>query len=558
MSLCKYQNEEIVPKFICRQKVEQDGYCLFHIDKPSLKAISNIPPVEMIKSKQLSDRFYNEILNYMASATDDAYRFIGFVFPYLDWRIPVFNKNVDFRYARFPQGVNFGNDIVFEGDAYFDNAEFNMGFFYSNLFKGSASFSNTIFYGLAGHLNSAIFEKDTNFYKTKFFCNWFSFSGTIFKEKAYFEKVEFRETDERLDALSEYEKNRSPSIIFSHVTFENYSSFSNCDFFINASFNGVKFKNAVDIFRTNFHQESDFTSAEINGESKIWESSFIKTSKFNNVKLSGDISFRGNENRCFKEDVYFQRLKLAKDTTFIFDKVNLSKASFTYTNLENLTFWDVDWFKNSNRKFFIPNRSQLYDEERFNSKDKLYERVADNYRQLVNNYEKKRDFETAEYFHIGEMEIRRKRHKHQSSLKITNKIWRWFRGGFNATGFYWLSSRYGTSYTQGISVLLILTLFIIPVFFLLAGFQTTKEIEPKKNIDFTLIPTSSTELASMSEFVSGYLDAVSYTLSIITFQKDRFFEPIDWLSQIVLYLAMFLLTTQSALTLLAIRRQFKR
>lgn len=53
-------------------------------------------------------------------------------------------------------------------------------------------------------------------------------------------------------------------------------------------------------------------------------------------------------------------------------------------------------------------------------------------------------------------------------------------------------------------------------------------------------------------------ESVSYSLSIITFQKERFYEPLGWEARFLLYLAVLVLTVQSALVLLAVRRQFKR
>lgn len=560
MNLCKYQNKEITPKYICRQKAEQNGVCFFHMDRPYLDLKANIPVEEAKRQTQESKEFYERILSYMSTITDDTYRFVGFIFPSIDWRKPIFDRNVDFRYAKFPQGISFGNDVVFNGTAIFDNAEFNGALFYTNVFKKYAYFQNTVFYGLGGHFNGANFEKDVYFNGAKFFNKFFTFSGSVFKEKAYFGSVKFDKPNEKINTL--IEKEQKPAIDFSHTTFEDFCEFSNCEFLIDALFNSSKFKKGFSIYKTNFHQEANFNNAEFSIETKIWASCFSQKSHFDSAKLSGEISFIGDKNRCFKKSVDFQRLKLSKDTILIFDKANLSRASFLYTNLENLTFWDVDWFKGQQKRFFMPNRPQLWDEERLDSSDELYERVADNYRQLVNNYEKKRDFKTAEYFHIGEMEIRRKKHKHNSSIGIKNKWWRWFRGGFNTTGFYWLSSRYGTSYTQGIFILLILTLLIIPIIFLLTGFQTSKEINSEfhRVIDFTLLPNSTNEFASIAQIWNGYLDAISYTFSIITFQKDRFYTPLDnsWWSQMALYLAMVLLTTQAALTLLAVRRQFKR
>ena len=69
------------------------------------------------------------------------------------------------------------------------------------------------------------------------------------------------------------------------------------------------------------------------------------------------------------------------------------------------------------------------------------------------NYERKRDYETAESFHIGEMEMRRKK-----------------RGRLNVYSFYRLLSNYGTSYWQGFNIL-VLMLLLFSGIFLLTGFK---------------------------------------------------------------------------------------
>ncbi|HEV8366905.1 MAG TPA: hypothetical protein VGQ39_03050 [Pyrinomonadaceae bacterium] len=53
-------------------------------------------------------------------------------------------------------------------------------------------------------------------------------------------------------------------------------------------------------------------------------------------------------------------------------------------------------------------------------------------------------------------------------------------------------------------------------------------------------------------------ESVLFTLSIITFQKERFYEPVGWQAKLCLYSAVLFLTAQAALVLLALRRRFKR
>ena len=90
---------------------------------------------------------------------------------------------------------------------------------------------------------------------------------------------------------------------------------------------------------------------------------------------------------------------MRKEAEITFDRVNLSNARFINTDLEKIIFRDVDW-KHPDSKW--KKRLILWDElcplEDDNEDGRDYEKIAENYRQLVINYEKKRDYDTAKFF----------------------------------------------------------------------------------------------------------------------------------------------------------------
>ena len=128
----------------------------------------------------------------------------------------------------------------------------------------------------------------------------------------------------------------------------------------------------------------------------------------------------------------------------------------------------------------------------------------------------------------------------------------------NSYSIYRALSQYGTSYWQALIVLggMILLLSWI---FLFTGFQLSKEYSASTNrvieYDFTL---DSTRWASLGDCISAYGKSVLFTLSIITFQRERFYEPANDPARFWLFIAVFVLTSQVAMVLLAVRRRFKR
>ena len=133
------------------------------------------------------------------------------------------------------------------------------------------------------------------------------------------------------------------------------------------------------------------------------------------------------------------------------------------------------------------------------------------------------------------------------------------KGWLNVYSFYRILSNYGTSYWHGFTVLVLMLLFFSGIF-LLTGFQPGKETSgiEQRLIEYNLWPDSKHESVSLRQWLPDYGKAILFTLSIITFQRERFYQPVGAWSQFCLFIAVFVLTSQAALVLLAIRRQFRR
>jgi hypothetical protein len=230
------------------------------------------------------------------------------------------------------------------------------------------------------------------------------FKNAIFSSQAYFDQVQFY--------------GEIPSVTIDGAV----------------SFAGATFKEDVVFGKCSFHRLANFRHI-----------SFIKSAKFLADEKPG----------CFKAEANFRDLPLSEKTIITFDRVNLEKASFLNTNVETIVFRDVQWFQLPAKSFFSPRRNAALYDEYLVDQDKYdpdkrdywrgqrsqnYERIAEVYRQLILNYKKKGDFISADEFHIGDFEMRRKK----------------IRSPFNIYALYRLSSNYGTSYWRALSGLILM------------------------------------------------------------------------------------------------------
>jgi hypothetical protein len=114
------------------------------------------------------------------------------------------------------------------------------------------------------------------------------------------------------------------------------------------------------------------------------------------------------------------------------------------------------------------------------------------------------------------------------------------------------------------SVLLVLAMVVFPVGFMMAGFDVSKEalsvstsVTTQGPVDWDLVwPPSALTWEGIWRWLLDFGAAVQFTLSIVSFQRDRFYVPTDGWGRAWLMLAFFALTGQLALVLFALRRRF--
>jgi uncharacterized protein YjbI with pentapeptide repeats len=484
---------------------QNKGYCIFHLPKLTDEQKKELTPekaAEYAKFEQEFRRKFFALLNKIDSNPEEKeFNFRGFQFVDIDLSNEIlkekisgwqgFQKPVTFNGSAF-QYANF-NEVTFK-KAHFIYSTFKKASFIKSIFQYSnffdATFQDVDF--------SESFLQDTSFngvtlYNVNF--NWATFQETFFK-KAILKKASFFET-----------------------TFQD-----------------------VNFFKTTF-PETDFEWSLL-GKAEFIQSTFTGIAMFSNSTVQKKVTFRGsNKNRVFLGECEFREIDIKPEASVIFEKVDLDQASFLGTNIENFVFRDVQWYRKKRRKI------ALWDE--FENKNVDLSKLADNYHQLVLNYEKKREFDTALEFHIGEMEVRRRL---QGTSKITwfKKVQEWV----NAYALYRLVSYYGTSYWRALSVLGVMLLLFSGVF-LFFGFQpasiSNANISEVVNYDWF-----SPNPASLKKLLLDYWSALEFSFSILTLQRNPYFEAVGDLSKTLVGLAGIFFYSQVALLLLAIRRRFKQ
>jgi uncharacterized protein YjbI with pentapeptide repeats len=506
----------------CTHDILRDRkHCIFHLPKKTAEEKKELRPDQIAHQERIEDSFRVEYYKLLNDPSKDVFEFSGFQFPDIDLSkdklkektgLDGFNKPVSFR------------DATFTGDANFHETEFyaEADFSYAT-FSGKADFSKAKFSG------EVFFQRATFFGKA-------TFIFTEFSGEAYFSSATF-----------------SGNAVFSFVTFSGKAIFEYATFSGNAYF-GSTFDGEADFGMATFYGDAYFPKTTFSGEAIFEYATFSGKATFSSAKFSGN--------------AYFICLLICEVTRVKFQKVNLSKASFLDTDLEQLTFRDVEWHsqrKEEQKKknalwqkaiqFFLPNREiALWDEFRVLEKDEEerdYAKIAENYRQLILNYERKRDFEKADQFITGDMEVRRKR------LGVGKQGWRkkayeWFNG-FNV---YRILSNYGTSYWIALTALLLLFLAFSGVF-MYSGVNRLNMGAYESVVNYDLFPLSDLQFVGWKQLGKDIQQTMSYSLSILPFQRAEQYRPFGVLTRAVKAVAVLLIYAQIAIFLLAIRRRFR-
>src|ERR1041385_44969 len=225
---------------------------------------------------------------------------------------------------------------------------------------------------------------------------------------------------------------------------------------------------------------------------------------FDLSRFSASLTFNGADDLMFHDSVAFRALQLGPESSVSFINVNFRQASFIDTRIEDFDFRRVRWHRPRGR-FFRWSRTRAAIIHEFVPTPLVApEQIAEVYRQLVLNHEKKRDYTAAEDFHIGEMEMLR-------------RAQRWPLNGY---AIYRALSRYGTSYGQALAVLMLIVVLFAGAFFF-TGFRAGSRTVA---YDLTFAPP----LANAADVLRDARDALLFTLSIAAFNRERFYEPLGW------------------------------
>ncbi|SRR6266404_2229997 len=402
----------------------------------------------------------------------------------------------------------------------------------------------------------------------------FSFPSIKLAQRRFVKRVDF--------TLAKF----AGSVDFSYSVFDKEANFSDVRFKGPVTFKGISFQEKAEFIFSSFDSKANFVEARFGREASFTFVSFADQSHFSGSKFNGFANFRGTkfatrtwfssveffdkalfaggeDHSCFQNGARLTDWSFPSATGVVFQRTNLNRASFMDTDLESIRFRDVIWYRPARRLLRMTRPHALWDEfeplknigivfRNAAGNDRDYEKIAENYRQLVLNYEARRDYDTAESFHIGEMEMRRKK----KAAHIENLRVRRLREWVNSYGIYRVLSNYGTSWLQALGIL-VAFLCLFSLSFLYSGFRTTGE-EPQRTIEYNIFADLSHHHVNLKEWAQDYFSAMSLSASIVTFQKDRFYEPLPGISRLWLFVSVISFTGQVAMTLLALRRRFRR
>ena len=468
---CKFEG---INSTRCGEEVYNDGHCIFHYK--GKKDVNEFTRkfLEYLRKEEEIERHISETENPQIWCN-------GFVFPHgfrlirkkfsveLLFFEPKFQGLVSFIYATFEKPVRFFNpkfkgpaffrNTCFESDAEFSHAEFyDNAFFQHATFNGKATFIDSMFKKSA-IFDNARFSGATSFEGAKFDGST-TFTDTTFSEDVEFTLARFLST-----------------VSFKDTKFYKVASFK-ASFFRNCYFEDTEFYGKVDFSHAHFEEDAVFEYIKNNEENQRYSI----------------FACEGDSKVDFRYSVFNQPEKVK------FVKIDLSKALFSHSNIENIRFVDVKWCFTGK----VIKRKAIYDE--IIGEDPYF--VAEAYRRLRKNYESNLRYPEAGDFYIGEMEMKRLSATFRGN-EVKNKIVKFLFQNFSLTSFYKYFSLYGENYWLSLIWILMTILIFSAVYHYCYGFEQLQAIEAsiatflqyppnQQNIKLPILLTLSERLAGIT------------------------------------------------------------
>ena len=425
--------------------------------------------------------------------------------------------------------------------------------------------SGTVF---EGDVSFSQFDKDhplpdINFSNAQF-SKIVDFMGARFSNKAHFKETHFSE------AVLFIETRFSGDTDFSDALFNGGSFFEETHFNGKTKFMNAQFSKDVFFENTRFSKNTNFRFVRIGkgGSVHFRNTSFSKRAVFDNLHILEKarlIFWNSDETKTFLEKSSFMLLDI--EGSLVFERVDLSKALFSNTQMRNIDFVNIKWSRLGWRGW----RNVLYDEidlfegikkgsgEDDNRPKTFYakylyfkgwltgechgddiRKVEILYRRMKNKYRTLQNWPEVSNWHYGEKEMYRKE----------NAFRRYFPLSFSF--LYWLSSGYGERYVRA-GVALGVLIVILSLGLAWTGLDATGVLGSNHG-DFhgiTSITLKTLDLKSIGALLIN-------TLKYATFQKDIIFFPRNMWGEIVRLLAQILIPIQTALFIMAVRNRFRR
>nr|MBI3613418.1 pentapeptide repeat-containing protein [Nitrospirota bacterium] len=368
-----------------------------------------------------------------------------------------------------------------------------------------------------------------------------------------------------------------PGVSFSEGRFTKEVRFSRAEFLREASFAKTAFDDMVYFDLVEFNQDADFcnsifrqvvhfSDAVFHQSVDFSRATFLRTANFSGTTFSEKVQFAWavfgwREGGPFNEDdsaslACFGGSQFKKPELTSFLGVNTHspqglKIVLTNSNVEAVRFAGVHWYREQGR-IILQDEMALKTVRYSGAKEKIrpderrlmtnaHETVSNVYRQLINNFEKSRNYDLAEDCSIGAMEMKRLDPAHflfARELRPYYEKWSWLRRlgeQVSVANLYRLASNYGTSYIRAFWVLILLLLGFA-LLFTLSGVSPN----PSRNAG-PLAP-------------AGLIHAVE----VVTFQSPTRYVAGSGLAWILEQVERLLIAAQVALFLLALRRRFRR
>ena len=226
---------------------------------------------------------------------------------------------------------------------------------------------------------------------------------------------------------------------FENATFTKKVDFIEAKFFSTTTFFNTRFDGFTKFSNTTFHGQVDFSKAKFSEEKQTLfdNTQFLANEKNINNDEDKNLSFFLKIKSIKKRIILFLKKSTFKfkEPNAIFENIvfpspvvfrgcDLSYVSFWESRIHEVNFDECDFgvfYKNeTTQQKIIWNEKNL--ENNFNEKKvsnaKKYEKVESLYRQLKRNFDDKRDFQSAEDFYVGEMEMQKQRIKEEETMSF--------------------------------------------------------------------------------------------------------------------------------------------